>query len=156
MLRYSPEGEIPLAPFVNVTFNQPMVPLATLDDLAHGELPVQIEARPAGHLALAGDQDAQLPVRLRLIDRLPMATEYMVTVPAGTTSATGGVLAETVTFTFRTPPPRAAVLSILGEPQPLDPLFFVSFDQRVDPGAVLETITGRRRGRAGRRQAGHR
>ena len=28
VLRYSPEGEIPIAPFVNVTFSQPMVPLA--------------------------------------------------------------------------------------------------------------------------------
>ena len=34
VLRYSPEGEIPIAPFVNVTFNQPMVPLATIADLA--------------------------------------------------------------------------------------------------------------------------
>ena len=27
VLRYSPEWEIPIAPFVNITFNQPMVPL---------------------------------------------------------------------------------------------------------------------------------
>ena len=31
-----------------------------------------------------------------LIDRLPKATEYRVTIPAGTKSATGGTLAETV------------------------------------------------------------
>ncbi len=31
VLRYSPEGEVPIAPFVNVTFNQPMVPLSTLE-----------------------------------------------------------------------------------------------------------------------------
>ena len=30
VLRYAPQGAIPLAPFLNVTFNQPMVPLATL------------------------------------------------------------------------------------------------------------------------------
>ncbi|MCL4561821.1 MAG: hypothetical protein M1281_14585, partial [Chloroflexi bacterium] len=30
VLRYSPEGEIPIAPFISVTFNQPMVPLGTL------------------------------------------------------------------------------------------------------------------------------
>lgn len=34
VLRFSPEGEIPLAPFVSVTFNQPMVALDTLESLA--------------------------------------------------------------------------------------------------------------------------
>ena len=29
VLRYAPEGEIALAPFINVTFNQPMVPLTS-------------------------------------------------------------------------------------------------------------------------------
>ena len=43
VLRYSPEGEIPLAPFLSVTFNQPMVPLGTLEDLAALDVPVQIE-----------------------------------------------------------------------------------------------------------------
>jgi hypothetical protein len=28
-----------------------------------------------------------------------------------------------------------------GEPQPLDPLFFISFDQRIDPDRVLRKIT---------------
>ncbi len=77
----------------------------------------------------------------KLIDRMPMATEYTVTVPAGTTSATGGKLAETVQFKFRTPPPTVQqTYPYSGEPQSLDPLFFISFDQRIDPGAVLETI----------------
>jgi hypothetical protein len=39
VLRYAPEGEIPLAPFVDVPFNQPMVPLGTLESLAE-EAPV--------------------------------------------------------------------------------------------------------------------
>jgi hypothetical protein len=39
-LRYAPEGEIPIAPFINVTFNQPMVPLATVEDLAQEDVPV--------------------------------------------------------------------------------------------------------------------
>ena len=33
VLRYAPSGEIKIAPFLQVTFNQPMVPLATLDQL---------------------------------------------------------------------------------------------------------------------------
>ena len=31
VLRYAPEGEIPIAPFLNVSFNQPMVPLTTIE-----------------------------------------------------------------------------------------------------------------------------
>ena len=43
VLRYSPEGEISVAPFVSISFNQPMVPLGTLADLAAQALPAQIE-----------------------------------------------------------------------------------------------------------------
>ncbi len=60
VLRYSPEGEILLAPFVNVTFNQPMVPLTTLEALAAEEVPVIIEPAHAGDLEVAGHQDAAL------------------------------------------------------------------------------------------------
>ena len=141
VLRYSPEGEVPLAPFVNVTFNQPMVPLTTLEDLANEESPVQIEPALPGTWRWLGTKTLNFQFDSELIDRMPMATEYTVTVPAGTTSATGGALADEVQFTFRTPPPvlqRSYPPST--EPQPLDPLFFISFDQHVDPGAVLETV----------------
>ena len=50
VLRFAPEGEIPLAPFVNVTFNQPMVPVGTLEDLADQEVPVQLEPALPGLL----------------------------------------------------------------------------------------------------------
>ena len=63
VLRFAPEGEIPVAPFVSVTFNQPMVPLGTLEDLAAERCARQDRARPARHLALAGHQDPHLRVR---------------------------------------------------------------------------------------------
>ena len=75
-----------------------------------------------------------------LIDRLPKATEYRVTVPAGTKSATGGALAEAVTWTFKTPPPKIVTTYPDNSPQPLEPIFFILFDQRIDPAAVLKTI----------------
>ena len=43
VLRYSPEGEIPIAPFINITFNQPMVELTTLTDLSSKQVPVQVD-----------------------------------------------------------------------------------------------------------------
>ncbi len=140
VLRYSPEGEIPLAPFVNVTFNQPMVPLATLGALAAEDVPVQLEPSLPGTWKWLGTKTLSFEYDSEAIDRLPKATEYEVTVPAGTQSAVGGVLAEAVRWTFRTPPPVMTDYAPYRGPHPLNPVFLVAFDQRVDPEAVLETI----------------
>ncbi len=141
MLRYAPEGQISLAPFVNVTFDQPMVPLATLEALAAADVPVRLEPALPGAWKWLGTKTLSFEYDSAQIDRLPMATEYVVTVPAGTTSATGGVLAEEVRWTFSTPPPRMiASYPSASSPQPLSPVFLVVFDQRIDPAAVLQTI----------------
>jgi uncharacterized protein YfaS (alpha-2-macroglobulin family) len=141
VLRYSPEGEIPIAPFVNITFNQPMVPLATIEDLAAEDVPVSIEPSLQGTWRWLGTKTLNFQYDSDLIDRLPMATEYKVTIPAGTTSAVGGELAESVVFTFSTPPVRLQTYYPYSyDPQPLNPIFFLAFDQRIDPAAVLETI----------------
>ncbi|UCC62097.1 MAG: hypothetical protein JSV36_15105, partial [Anaerolineae bacterium] len=140
VLRFAPEGEIPLAPFVNVTFNQPMVPLATLGALAAEEVPVRLEPALPGTWKWVGTKTLTFEYDSEAIDRLPMATEYAVTVPAGTESATGGVLAEAVRWTFSTPPPQMTNYHPSTEPQPLNPLFLVAFDQRVNPEAVLDTV----------------
>src|SRR3990172_835686 len=52
----------------------------------------------------------------------------------------GGVLAQTVSWSFTTPPPVMTNYSPSYGPQPRDPLFFIAFDQRIDPAAVLETL----------------
>ena len=140
VLRFSPEGEIPIAPFINITFNQPMVPLTTIAELAAGQVPVQIEPPLAGTWRWLGTKTLTFQSDSKLIDRLPKATEYTATIPAGTKSATGGTLAEPVTWTFTTPPPKMIAQYPYDSPQPLNPVFFVAFDQRIDPGAVLETI----------------
>jgi uncharacterized protein YfaS (alpha-2-macroglobulin family) len=148
VLRYAPEGEIPLAPFVNVTFNQPMVPLATLDALAAEEVPVKLQPALEGTWKWLGTKTLSFEYDSEAIDRLPMATQYVVSVPAGTESATGGVLDETVRWTFHTPPPSMISNFPSSSPQPLDPIFFVAFDQRVDPEAVLGTLEVAADGRA--------
>jgi alpha-2-macroglobulin len=140
VLRYAPEGEIPIAPFVNVTFNQPMVPLATLEDLALEDVPVQMEPVLPGAWRWLGTKTLTFEYDSALIDRLPMATEYTLTVPAGATSATGGVLAQAVSWSFSTPAAKVTQFHPGDAPQARDPLFFIHFDQRIDPTAVLETI----------------
>ncbi|PKN92309.1 MAG: hypothetical protein CVU44_14300 [Chloroflexi bacterium HGW-Chloroflexi-6] len=140
VLRFAPEGEIPIAPFISVTFNQPMVPLTTLENLSETDVPVKIEPALPGTWRWLGTKTLTFEYDSELIDRLPKATEYRVTVPAGTKSLNGGALAEAVSWTFTTPAPKVVATYPYDTAQPLEPLFFVTFDQRIDPTAVLETI----------------
>ena len=48
VLRYAPEGDVPLAPNLSVTFNQPMVALTGPRDLATQSVPVKLSPQPAG------------------------------------------------------------------------------------------------------------
>ena len=140
VLRYAPEGEIPIAPFVSVTFSQPMVPLGTLGDLASESVPAQIDPPLPGTWRWLGTKTLTFEYDSDLIDRLPKATAYTVTIPKGTKSATGGVLVESVTWMFGTPPPKVEAMYPQNIPQPLEPLIFIAFDQRIDPDAVLKSI----------------
>lgn len=139
VLRFAPEGDVPIAPFVSLTFNQPMVPLTTREQLATTDAPVRLTPALPGVWRWLGARTLRFEY-VGNVDRLPMATEYSVEVPAGVRSQTGGVLAQTVTWRFRTPTPKVESFYPQGEPQPLDPVFFVLFDQRVDPAAVLNTL----------------
>ncbi|MEZ4710684.1 MAG: MG2 domain-containing protein [Caldilineaceae bacterium] len=146
VLRYAPEGEIPLAPFLNVTFNQPMAPLTTLQQLAAQDAPVKITPEVPGVWKWLGTRTLSFEYASDEFDRFPMATEFTVEIPAGTESMTGGVLAEAVTWKFRTPAPTVQSYYPNSSPQPRDPLFYVQFDQRIDPAAVLETVSVRAQG----------
>ncbi len=140
VLRYSPEGEIPIAPFVNITFNQAMIPVGSLSDLAAAQVPVQMSPALPGTWRWLGTRTLNFQYDSSLIDRLPMATAFKVTIPAGTKSATGSILEKAVEWSFSTPAPKVVSSYPGNDPQPLNPLFFITFDQRVDPAAVLNTV----------------
>jgi alpha-2-macroglobulin len=141
VLRFAPEGDVALAPFVSVTFNQAMVPLDTVDAVAQ-QVPVTITPALPGVWKWLGPKTLVFEYDPEELDRLPQATEYVVEVPAGTQSATGGVLAETISWRFNTPPLQL-VRSYPEEfnPQPREPLFFMAFNQRIAPAAVLEHVS---------------
>jgi uncharacterized protein YfaS (alpha-2-macroglobulin family) len=141
VVRYQPEGAVRLAPFLSVTFNQPMVPIGTLDQLGAAAVPVAMTPEVPGRWRWIGTRTLRFEVEPGLTDRLPQATDYRIEVPAGTTSASGQTLAEAVIWEFSTPPPAVETLSPHDDSLPLDPLFFVGFDQLVDPEAVLATTT---------------
>ena len=140
VLRYQPEGDVPIAPYLSITFDQPMVPVGTLGQLDALSVPVTISPAIEGRWQWIGTRTLRFDATSDLVDRLPMATDYTVTVPKGTESASGGALAADVTFTFRTPPVTVQSFSPQGESLALDQLFVATFDQRIDPAAVLATV----------------
>ncbi|MDT4953339.1 MAG: alpha-2-macroglobulin [Acidobacteriota bacterium] len=135
--RFSPEGDVPLAPQLSITFSQPMVAVTSNDDLAAQDVPVKLTPQPAGKWRWVGTKTL-----LFVPDgRFPMATQYSASVVAGTKSANGGALAANKTWTFSTPPPSVkASYPYSGTPTARDTLMFVEFDQRIDPAAALNTI----------------
>ncbi|MEP6861845.1 MAG: alpha-2-macroglobulin family protein [Deltaproteobacteria bacterium] len=135
VLRYMPEGKVPLAPELTVTFSQPMVAVTSQDDAAAVQ-PVKLSPTPPGHWRWIG-------TRTILFDpdvRFPQATTYKVEIPQGTKSANGGVTKAATAFTFETPPPSVKASYPNGGPQHLDVPMYVQFDQKIDPAAVLPHV----------------
>jgi hypothetical protein len=145
VLRVQPVGDVEVAPFLSVTFNQPMVELATLEQLDAGlgteDVPVVLTPEVPGRWRWIGTRTLRFEVEPGVTDRLPQATNYRVEIPAGTTSASGATLAEAVVVDFSTPPPTVETFFPESDALPLTPMFFVAFDQVVDPEAVLSTMT---------------
>ncbi|MCB9433977.1 MAG: hypothetical protein H6668_18565 [Ardenticatenaceae bacterium] len=141
VLRYTPEGDVGLAPFINITFNQPMVPLTSLETLAAADVPVRVTPEMPGGWQWISPQTLRFEAQSDAVDRMPMATEFVVEVPAGTQSASGNALAETVRWTFSTPPVQlVSSYPSEFEPQPLEPLIFLAFDQLIEQTAVFSAL----------------
>lgn len=141
VLRYQPEGPVDVAPFVAVTFDQPMVPVATLDQLDDADVPAVITPAIEGRWRWIGTRTLRFEVIPGEIDRLPAATQYFVEIPAGTRSENGGVLDESVAWSFTTPTPTLRDLAGVSDAMNTKPIWVATFDQRVDPAAVIEAIT---------------
>ncbi len=142
VLRKIPEGAVPLAPQLSVTFNQPMVAVTSHAELA-SETPVKLTPQPPGNWRWVGTQTILFDPRggSSVKARFPMSTDYRIEVPAGTKSASGQALASSVSWSFQTPSVQFESSSpSAGYPQPLDPLMHVVLNQDIDPAAVLATI----------------
>ncbi|HKC65606.1 MAG TPA: Ig-like domain-containing protein, partial [Pyrinomonadaceae bacterium] len=137
VLRFAPEGDVPIAPQLSITFSQPMVAVTSNDDLAAQDVPVRLTPQPAGKWRWVGTKTLLFAPDVRF----PMATDYTATVTAGTRSAQGGTFPTTKTWKFSTPPPTVkSSYPYSGTPVARDALMFLEFDQRIDPASVLNTI----------------
>ncbi len=136
VIRYSPEGDVPITPNLSITFSQPMVPITSQEEAAK-YVPVKLTPEPHGKWRWIGTKTLLFEPDVRFAQ----ATQYSVSVPEGTKSATGGTLSNEKSWTFTTPAP--VVKTTYPEPtspRPFDTLMFVELDQRIDPAAVLKTI----------------
>src|SRR5688500_15929784 len=123
VLRRSPEGRVPLASHLSVTFSQPMVPVGSHDDLAAKGVPVRLTPQPAGKWRWVGTRT----LLFEPTGRFPMATAYRVEVPAGTAPATGSASAQAVQWEFTTPAPAIVAKHPDGVPVRRDAVMVVVF-----------------------------
>src|SRR4029450_12464038 len=97
---------------------RPLVPPASPAGLPHDGVPVRLEPQPPGEWRWIGTRTLVFePER-----RFALASEYRATIAAGVTSATGGVLASGVSWSFRTPAPRLVAKHPEGGPARRDAL----------------------------------
>lgn len=142
VLRHQPEGDVPLAPHVAITFSQPMVPVTSLAEIEKMPVPAKLTPQPPGRWRWIGAKT----LLYEPIDnpptpgRFPMATDYTVDIAAGVKSQNGGTLDKAESFRFSTPTVRVATFHPQTGPTRRDPIMFASFDQKIDAAAVLETI----------------
>ncbi|HSU26700.1 MAG TPA: Ig-like domain-containing protein, partial [Pyrinomonadaceae bacterium] len=136
VIRYSPQGEVKLAPDLNVTFSQPMVAV-TSQEQASQYAPVELSPQVEGRWRWLGTKTLMFDTT----KRFPMATKFTARVPAGTKSANGQTLKKDVTWTFTTPPPKVEQMLPRDQIVRRSALMFISFDQAIDPEAVLRTTS---------------
>jgi uncharacterized protein YfaS (alpha-2-macroglobulin family) len=137
VLRFSPTEEVELAADLSVTFSQPMVAVTSQEESAK-TVPVQVTpALPEGNWRWLGTKTLMFDTK----KRFPMATKFDVRIPAGTKSATGATLQKDVTWSFTTPPPKVLQMIPQNQTTRRDALMFISFDQEINPEAVLKTIS---------------
>ncbi len=136
ILRFQPQGDVPLAPNLSVTFSEPMVPVTSQEKLAATKPPIQLSPQPEGQWYWLGARTLFFEPK----GRFPMATEYTVTIPAGVKAANGQTLPQGQTWKFRTPAPTLQASYPGGTRQALDPILFLRFDQKVKPEALLARL----------------
>jgi uncharacterized protein YfaS (alpha-2-macroglobulin family) len=136
VVRHQPEGEVPLAPNLSVTFSEPMVAVTSFATLEKEKPPVTITPEPPGKWRWIGAKT----VLFEPEHKFPMATVYKATVPAGVRSKSGVPLKKGLSWTFSTPPAEVKAFHPQGGTQPVHPIMIATFDQSIDPEAVLHVI----------------
>ena len=136
VVRTQPTGKVGLQNAVTVSFNQPMVPLASLSDLRKLPTPLLVKPKLPGQYRWLGTRTLSLEVK----GRIPYSTRYTARVPQATTSEAGKVLDKKVSWSFETP--RLKIVQALPrgyKAMPSTPIALL-FNQRIDAEKVLAAL----------------
>ena len=137
VVRFSPEGDVSLAPDLSVTFSHPMVAVTSQEGAAQ-TVPVQLTPRAEGKWRWLGTKTLMFDTK----KRFPMATKFTARIPAGTKAAKGQTLAKDVVWNFTTPPPKMETFyPSQNATTRRNAVMFIRFDQEINQKAVLETIS---------------
>ncbi len=129
-----PIGEVRAESEIRVRFAEPMVAIAAVGE---SKTPIAtIKPAVAGTWRWIDTRVAQFTAAGA---RLPMATDYTVTVPAGTKAISGAVLPSDVTGEFNTPAVQL-VRAFPGTTVRPDSPLVVQFDQEVDPTTIVKFL----------------
>lgn len=114
---------------ITVIFNRPVVPLTGIEQMKDLPQPLHFDPPVVGQ----GEWLNTSIYRFQPQEPLAGSTEYRVTVPAGLTDTTGGLLAEDYVFTFRTASPVVVGVSPKGSRVAPTTAITVTFSQPMDP-----------------------
>lgn len=137
ILRSQPEGDVPVAPHVSVTFDQPMVDVTSHADTIKDGVPVEISPLPKGQWRWVGTKTVMYEPEGR---RFPMSTEYTVNVPASTKSKAGNPVEAAKTWTFKTPTLEFKNYYPSSGTYGLEQPVFIEFNQEIDPQVIMDFI----------------
>ncbi|HMT94084.1 alpha-2-macroglobulin family protein [uncultured Thiothrix sp.] len=142
--RYAPQGEVPVAQQISISFDRPMVAVSTQTQTLVESVPVKMTPTVEGAWRWAGTQTLVFEAKGGV--RLPMATEFKLSVPADTQAADGSRLGQALAWSFKTPSLKLEQSYPSGDAVALTPILFLSFNQRINPQALLSYIQAEAKG----------
>ena len=138
ILRTAPIEKAPgLVGTVSAVFNQPMVPLASIDDLKLERSPLSITPQPPGKFRWLGTQ----MIAFEPEGRMPFSTTYTAAIAAGETSTMGAELGKRVQWQFSTP--LLALERVTPSPDDtsdLDTMIVVLFNQDIQQDRLAAAL----------------
>jgi uncharacterized protein YfaS (alpha-2-macroglobulin family) len=138
VLSITPNGETERAPRLAISFSNPMIAVTDPTAAEAGDpLGIILEPRPRGGWRWLGTQTVIFEPEG---GEFPRATEYKVTVPAGTADIKGNTLVEPANATWVLPRPKVTGSSPQSSAIGLEPLIIVRFDQPVVRESAMAKI----------------
>jgi uncharacterized protein YfaS (alpha-2-macroglobulin family) len=136
VVRFAPNGFVPLAADLSVTFSQPMIAVSSQTAAAQ-TVPVKLFPEVKGNWRWLGTKTLIFDAK----ERFPMATKFVAVIPAGTRSATGASLQKEFVWNFETPPPKVESFIPNRETVRRDSILLANFNQEIIAEDVLPKIS---------------